>query len=181
MRRTLDQAFVELRAHLGECARAEARPGIRIFVYPPEWEAVVLARFPSFAGECAAAGMPLAVVDVGQGLLTELERRKGFVDRLAPLERERPERLLHDLGEIAGRYLQRLLSAPLDPPQVARLLVNTGALGAFVSFSALANTLHEGSEGVAAPAVLAFPGEADDRSLSLLGLRVDANYRVPRV
>ena len=69
---------------------------------------------------------------------------------------------------------------------MSRLLVNAGALGAFVSYSSLANALDgaspASSEGhVGAPTVLAFPGESDARSLSLMNLHPDANYRVPRI
>ena len=182
MRRSLEQAFIDLRQHLEDWVRSGAKPGIRIFVYPPEWEARMLARFPSFAEELAAK-VPLSLVDVGQGFLAELERRQGFVDRLAALERQGAERLLRDLGEIGQRYLTRLLAAPLEPPAVVRLLINTGAIGTFVSYSAITNALHGDGPAcsVAAPAVLAFPGEGDERQLNLLRLRADTNYRVPRI
>ncbi len=78
------------------------------------------------------------------------------------------------------RWLTKLLSTPLEPPAVCRLLVNTGALGTFVSYSAITNALHGGT-ALTAPAALAFPGEGDERYLNLLGLRVDTNYRVPRI
>ena len=186
MRRSVDQAFLDLRAHITQWAKGGTKPGLRIFVYPPEWEAVMLARFPQFADECAHAGYPLHVVDVGQGFRHEIERRTGFIDQLSALERQRPERVLHDLGEIAQRYLRRLLVSPLEPPHAVRLLVNTGALGSFVSYSGVANALSDGGVGdggqsLEAPTVIAFPGEGDDRSLSLLRLRADTNYRVPRI
>lgn len=182
MRRSIDEAFADLRAHLQEWVTSGARPGIRIFVYPPEWEARMLSRFPQLAQECAAV-CPLEVVDVGQGFLAEVERRKGFVEQLTALETERPERPLHDLGVVARRYLERVLASAPTPPASARLLVNTGTLGTFVSYSSLTNALHDaGVEGgVALPTVLAFPGEGDDRSLNLMGLRADTNYRVPRI
>lgn len=182
MRRSADQAFIDLRQHLEDWMHSGAKPGIHIFVYPPEWEARMLARFPIFAEEIAAR-LPLTLVDVGQGFLAELERRKGFVDRLAALERQGTERLLHDLGEIGHRYLTRLLATPLEPPAVARLLINTGALGTFVSYSAIANAMHvDGpARSVGAPTVLAFPGEGDQRQLNLMRLRADTNYRVPRI
>jgi hypothetical protein len=183
VRRSLDQAFIDLRQHLEDWAQRGAKPGIRVFVYPPEWEARMLARFPTFADELAAK-VPLRLVDVGQGFLAEIERRKGFVDRLADLERGgETGRLLRDLGEIGQRYLTRLLATPLEPPASARLLINTGALATFVSYSAITNALHgDGpARGVAAPTVLAFPGEGDERHLNLLRLRADTNYRVPRI
>lgn len=182
MRRSVDQASIDLRQHLEEWVRSGAKPGIRIFVYPPEWEARMLARFPIFAKELAER-IPLSLVDVGQDFLAELERRKGFVDRLAALEPQGAERLLRDLGEIGQRYVTRLLGTPLEPPAVARLLVNTGALGTFVSYSAITNAMHGDGPAcrVAAPSVLAFPGEGDERQLNLLRLRAETNYRVPRI
>ncbi len=105
MRRSIEDAFADLRAALAYWARSGAKPGIRIFVYPPEWEARMLTRFPRFAQECASV-CPLEVVDVGQGFLAEVERRKGFVEQLTELEREGPQRALHDLGVVAQRYLR---------------------------------------------------------------------------
>jgi len=116
--------------------------------------------------------------DVGQGFLHEVQRRKGFVDRLVETEQVSQVDALHDLGVVAGRYLTRVLAAPLEPPSVCRILVNTGALSAFVSYSAITNELYG---NVPSPSVLAFPGEGDDRSLNLLRLRMDTNYRVPRI
>lgn len=182
MRRSADQSFIDLRQHLQDWMHSGAKPGINIFVYPPEWEARMLARFPIFADELADR-VPLSLIDVGQIFLAEFDRRKGFVDRLAALERQRTERLLHDLGEIGYRYLTRLLASPLEPPAVARLLINTGTLGSFVSYSAIANAMHvDGpARSVGAPTVLAFPGEGDERQLNLMRLRADTNYRVPRI
>jgi hypothetical protein len=183
MRRTIDQALDDLRSQLANWLRDGGRPGLRLFVYPPEWEAAMLARLPAIAAEFAAKGQSIDVLDVGQGFAGELERRRGLIDRLTALERERPEGLLNDLGVLATNYLKRRLRTLPDPPAVARLVVNTGALGPFASYSALANDL-EGAGPETAPAVptvLAFPGEADDRSLNLLGLRQDTNYRVARM
>lgn len=182
MRRSAEQALLDLRQHLENWATSGAKPGIHIFVYPPEWEARMLARLPGLVEEIAAR-VPLSLIDVGQGFLAEIERRPGFVERLASLEGQSTERLLHDLGEIAHRYLTRLLGAPLEPPALARLLVNTGALGTFVSYSAITNALHGdgAASSIGAPTVLAFPGEGDERQLNLLRLRADANYRVPRI
>lgn len=182
MRRSADQAFADLRRHFEDWKQSGAKPGIRIFVYPPEWEARMLARFPQFAQELDPT-VPISIVDVGQEFLGELEQRIGLVDRLTTLEHEGTDRLLRDLAELAQRYLPRLLATPPDPPAVARLLVNTGALGTFVSYSAITNALHgDGPAGtVAALAVLAFPGESDERQLNLLRLRSDTNYRVPRI
>ncbi len=148
--------------------RSGPKPGVRIFVYPPEWEARMLARFPAFAEE-RAPRVPLNLVDVAQGFLTEIGRRQGMVDRLEAVERQSTDRLLRDLGELAQRYLTRLLVAPMEPPHVARLLVNTGALGTFVSYSAITNALHGDGPAstIAAPTVLAFPGEGDERQAAM--------------
>jgi hypothetical protein len=181
VRRSIDQAFIDLRQHLLEWKQSGGKPGVRIFVYPPEWEALMLARFPAFVDQLAA-NYPLRLVDLGRGFLEEVERRKGFVDRLAQLGAQNQQRVLHDLGEIAQRYLAKLLATPLDPPYAGRLLINTGALGTFVSYSSIANALDDvSSSEVVAPTVLAFPGEGDERSLNLMGLRADTNYRVPRI
>ncbi len=178
MRRSVEESFLALRAKVKEWAVDRSRPDIWVLVYPPEWEALMLARFPSFARACAEEGWPVALEDVGQGFLREVQGRKGFVDRLVETEQSSTLSVLHDLGVVAGRYLTRVLAASLEPPLVCRILVNTGALGALVSYSAITNELY-GS--VPSPSVLAFPGEGDDRSLNLLRLRVDTNYRVPRI
>jgi hypothetical protein len=183
MKRTQNQAYDDLRYHLESWLRGGARPGIHVFVYPPEWEADMLARFPSFVQECQAFGVPLDIDDVGQGFLAEVERRKGFVERLTATERESEERVIRDLGTIAVNYLTRLIRTPAATPGGARLLANTGALATLVSYSAIANALHgDGPEPlVGAPTILTFPGEGDDRSLNLMRLRTDTNYRLPRV
>jgi hypothetical protein len=179
VRRSIDDAFTDLRAYLADWVRSGAEPGVRIFVYPPEWEARMLARFPSFAGDCASV-CPVSLVDVGQGFLSVCD---GFVEQLTVVERDRAVRPLHDLGVVARRYLEGLLAGPLEEPLRARLLVNLGALATLVSYSTIANALNDGgSDGaLAAPTVLAFPGEGDDRSLNLMRLRADTNYRVPRI
>jgi hypothetical protein len=179
VKRTLEQAFQALHDQVAAWGSREMRPDLRIFVYPPEWEALVLARMPAFAESSAGEGLPVMVEDVGQGFLAEIDRRKGFVDRLSTAERDE---LLHDLGWVAAGYLRKAMKAPLELPAVCRILVNTGSLGTFVSYSSIANELGGEGSGSTLPAtVLAFPGEGDDRSLNLLRLRVDTNYRVPRI
>jgi len=174
--------LTDLRVYLAEWAQSDAKPGIRVFVYPPEWEARMLTRFPSFAADCTSV-CPLDVIDLGQGFLAEVEGRAGFVEQLTDVERQRPTRPLHDLGVVARRYLERLLASPLETPRRARLLVNLGALATLVSYSTIANALNEGGpdSALAGPTVLAFPGEGDDRLLNLMRLRADTNYRVPRI
>lgn len=138
----------------------------------------MLERFPSFVQGCAARGCPIDLVDLGQGLLREIERRPTLEGRLRASEQRGTERVLNDLGEVARAYVERLFAGPLQPPLVCRLLMNSGALGVFVSYSAVMNgmSMEEGPT-----VILAFPGEADDRSLNLLELRTDTNYRVARV
>jgi hypothetical protein len=179
MRRTPEQAFEALRTQVRSWARGEAKPDLRVFVYPPEWEPLVLSRIPTFAERSAAGGDPVEVVDLGQGFLRALRERNGTIERLEGLDRDT---LLHDLGWIATGFLRQVIRGPLDGDVVCRLLVNAGALGTFVSYSAAANELSGGSADGGVPAtVLAFPGEGDERSLNLLRLRVDTNYRVPRI
>jgi hypothetical protein len=180
VKRSIDQAFSALRQQVAAWAQGEAKPGVRVFVYPPEWEAPMLSKFPEFARDCAAAGWPIALEDIGLAFLNELERRPGLADRLDGLERRNRERLLQDLTVMAERCVKGALLAPLDPPAVCRLLVNSGALGTFISYSVITNAL-VGDSDVTGPSALAFPGEGDERSLNLLRLRVDTNYRVPRI
>ena len=182
MKRTIDEAFFDLRQHLDAWKASGSKPGVRIFVYPPEWEPQMLARFPKFAEQCAPS-ISLALIDVGQGFLAEIDRRKGLIERLEAFEQDAPLRVLNDLGEIAHVYLTRLLATRVEPPTIARILVNTGSLGTFASYSAMTNAVYGDNTGdqVAAPTVLAFPGEGDDRELNLLRLRADANYHVPRI
>lgn len=176
MRRTLEQALQDLRAQVRSWARGEERPELKVFVYPPEWEALMLGRLSAFAEGCAVDGEPIELEDVGVGFLRELESQGGLVEQLASLERAE---LLHDLGWLASAYLRRAITRPLSGDAVCRLLTNTGSLGTFVSYSAVAGELT--GPGRTPAVVLAFPGDADERSLNLLRLRVDTDYRVPRI
>jgi hypothetical protein len=179
MRRTLDQAFEALRLQIRAWARGDAKPDLRVLVYPPEWEPLMLSRMPAFAERCADDGEPVELVDLGQGFLRELRERRGTIERLGGLDRTD---LLHDLGWIGTTYLKQMMRSPLATPAVCRLITNAGALGTFVSYSAVANELSGGSADAEFPAtVLLFPGEGDERSLNLLRLRVDTNYRVARI
>jgi hypothetical protein len=178
VRRSLDDAFLSLRQHVRDLAEGRARAVTTIFVYPADQEAAALARFPLFAEECAAGGRPVELVDVAQGFRAELERNEGRVDQLQTLERTATQRVVSDLATFAEQFVRGELARPVEPPTVCRLLVNTGALGTLISYSAITNGMPE-AEG--ARVVIAFPGEDDQRSLNLLGLRTDMNYRVPRV
>jgi hypothetical protein len=178
MRRMLDDVLQALREHLRAWAMHQAHPDVRVLVYPPEWEAAMLAKLPTFAAECTEAGMPLELVDVGQQFRAELERRP---QRLAALLRDDAAgkiSVLRDLGMIAAPLVAGLIQAELTPPAICRILTNTGTLATFTSYSAIVNRLYD---AVAAPTVLLFPGEGDDRALNILGLRADPSYRVPRI
>ena len=175
----MDQAFADLRQHIKAWADGTSKPDIRVFVYPPEWEAVMLDRFPRFADECEAEGRSIELVDVGHGFANEIRSRRSAVDRMTELEKRDRDRVIHDLGVFSSRYIERVLTSTLDASKVCRILINTGALATFTSYSAIANGLQ--GRDLVSPAVLAFPGEGDERSLSLIRLRVDTNYRVPRI
>src|SRR5437764_9382116 len=97
MKRSIEQAFLDLRQQVAVWASGVTKPEVRVFVYPPEWEARVLARFPAFAAECAADGCPVSLEDVGVGFLHDLNS-SGLVTSLERLEQEDQDSLLHDLG-----------------------------------------------------------------------------------
>ena len=184
MRRTVEEAFNALQQQILSWWRGETGPDVSVFVYPPEWEPIMLARFPSFADECVAKGYPIELVDVGQGVLAEIQQRPGLEGALTDLDLDNAEGLLHNLSVVAGRYIERVIQSPADPPTVCRVLVNIGALATFVSYSAIANDLAgrvADSQSKSVPCVLAFPGEGNDRFLNLLRLRADTNYRTPRI
>ena len=162
MRRSVEEAFGALHAQVKSWKTGAGKPHVSVFVYPPEWEPAVLARFPAFSEQCEAESNPIELVDVGQGLLREVEERANLEEALAQLEPEDPDGLLHNLGVVASRYLKRVLREDSRGPVVCRVLVNTGALATFVSYSALANELAGAGDQtgqIPMPSVLAFPGE----------------------
>ena len=184
MRRSVEEAFSALRDQVKNWKAGAAKPHVSVFVYPPEWEPAVLTRFHEFREQCEAEANPIELVDVGQGLLLEVEKREGLGKALAEMEPEDSDGLIHNLGVVASRYLKRALREKPQSPVACRVLMNTGALATFVSYSAIANELagagdQEGQ--VPVPCVLAFPGEGDERFLNLLRLRADTNYRTPRI
>lgn len=183
MKRTLEQTLAALENQIRTCGPTPGSPEIRVLAYPPEWEAVMLARVGGLVGRLAEEGYQVEVEDVGQGFLASLERRAAVVERLVAREREEERQVVHDLGVLASRYLGELFRRPLTAGAVCRLVVNTGALAVLTSYSAVMNELH-GAKGVGGPGavtIVAFPGEADDRSLDLLGLRKETNYRTARI
>ena len=180
MRRTVDDALLALREQVKSWASGKTQPDVRVFVYPPEWEAIMLQRFPKFAQDRADEGMPVDVVDVAQAFRAVVVGRDAL-PQLVALERRSESQLLDNLRVLADEALEGALRSPLPAGAVCRLLINTGSLATFVSYSAITNELHGSAEAPLVPVVIAFPGEADERSLNLLGLRPDTNYHVPRV
>ena len=100
---------------------------------------------------------------------------------LASMERRGSSGLMESLRGLAREAVRAEILRPLPDGAVARILINTGSLAAILSYSALTNEFHGAAERPPAPVVIAFPGEGDERTLSLLNLRPDANYRVPRI
>lgn len=179
MRRSLDEAFLALREQVKAWASG-APNDIRVFVYPPEWEAQVLARLPAWAADRATEGYAVELVDIGQAFREVIRRRKA-ASVIASLERRALAQALESVRALAREAIIGSIRQPLEPPRVARLIVNTGALATIASYSAITNEFHGAAERPPAPVAIAFPGEGDDRTLSLLNLRPDANYRVPRI
>ena len=179
MRRTVDDALLALREQV-KAWQAGAPADIRMFVYPPEWEALMLQRLGPWADECASVGLGLDIVDVAREWLAVIDARN-VGPALIKEEEQRGDRVLMSLRRIAEMTVRGVLTRPLPPEgAVARVLTNTSSLATTVSYSAITNSLQESSL-VTAPTAICFPGEADDRVLSLLGLRPDTNYRVPRI
>lgn len=180
MRRTVEDALLSLREQVKAWASSTAEPDVRVFVYPPEWEALMLQRFPKFAQDCADEGMPVEIVDVAQAFRSVVDAR-GVEPQLVALEPRSHEQLLDNLRVLASEAVEGAVRSPLSAGTVCRLLVNTGALATIVSYSAITNELYGSADVPLVPVAIAFPGEADERSLNLLGLRPDTNYHVPRI
>jgi hypothetical protein len=183
MKRTLEQTLVALESQIRTWTSTPGSAEIRLLAYPPEWEAVMLSRMSNLVGRLEEEGHRVEMEDVGRGFLAHLERRAALVQRLLASEVKQEQQVAHDLGVLASRYLGELFRRDLPPGVACRLVVNTGALAALTSYSAVMNGLHgaKGKGGPGAPTILAFPGEVDDRSLNLLGLRRETNYRTARV
>jgi hypothetical protein len=179
VRRSIADALLALREQVKAWAGG-APYDVRVFVYPPEWEGQMQARIPAWAKERAAEGHAVEVVDIGQAF-REVVRRRGAETAIAALERRSPAQAMDSLRGLAREAIVGAIRRPLEPPHVARLIVNTGSLATFSSYSAITNEFHGAAERPPAPVAICFPGEGDDRTLSLLHLRPDANYRVPRI
>ncbi len=178
MRRTLDDALLALREQLRAWASGRVRPDVRVLVYAPEYEAEMLARLPAFETECAANTLSIEVVDVGQRFRDELQSRPHRLQTLLQDDAVGKASVPGDLGTIAVRMMEGLITGTPSSAAVCRVLANTGSLATLISYSAIANRLYD---GVSLPVVLLFPGEGDDRALNILGLRSDPTYRVPRI
>ncbi len=181
MKRSLDDSLLAFRTQVKAWKDGVASQDIRVLVYPPEQEPLMLVRLPEVATDLSGEGYGVEVADVGRIFHAELESAPERLQRMRELEREPNGRLLRTLGQLAERTVMRTLREPLAEGTVCRLLINTGALGVFVSYSAITNQLQGSVEFPVPPTVIAFPGEGDETSLNLLGLRADTNYRVARV
>jgi hypothetical protein len=174
----MDETLAALRQSIDSLAAGAQKPGVRFLVYPPEWEAPMQARFKALAEVCEAAGRPVELVDLGCRFLEAVDSREGAADALLAQEDLGTDVLLGDLSLIATRTVTEVLLQPLPSKVICRLLYNLGSLATFASFSSITNS--QDLRDIA-PAVLAFPGEGDDHSLSLLNLRTDTDYRIPRL
>ena len=179
MRRSLGDALLALREQVKAWANG-APPDVRVFVYPPEWEALMLARLPAWAEARANEGLGVELVDVGQEL-ARIVRERDAGDDLVALERHAPNRVLDDLRVLGQEAVLSAIARDLPEGMKCRLLTNTGSMAAFISYSAITNEFHGAATRPPAPVAIAFPGDADEKSLDLLGLRPDSNYRVPRI
>lgn len=180
MRRTVNETLEALQRQVKSWADGAA-PDLRVMVYPPEYEAAMLQRLPPFANELSEAGHPIDVVDIGQRFAESLEANPTRLTSIVKLESEKPDRAAEDLGVLAQRVVHQTLQAELPDKAVCRVLINVGSLATLVSYSAITNEYFGSSERQAPATVIAFPGEGDERSLNLLNLRVDTNYRVARI
>ena len=140
----------------------------------------MLARLPEWASQQTQAGMLIEVVDIGQAFARTVEARRA-ARPLVAMEKRGSSGLMESLRTLAWETVKGEIQRPVESGTVARILINTGSLATIVSYSAITNEFHGAAERPPAPVVIAFPGEGDDRALSLLNLRPDANYRVPRI
>ena len=179
MRRSLEDGLLALRQQL-QTWTAGAAPDVRVFVYPPEWEALFISRLPAWIDARTSEGLNIELIDLGQEFRKQVEA-DDLASDLADLERYSLHQGIGDMGTLAQKVVERFITTPDTDGVTCRLLVNSGALATLVSYSAITNSFYGAAKRPACPVVIAFPGDADERSLSLLGLRADSNYRVPRI
>src|SRR3972149_5035786 len=96
MRRSVDDAMLALREQVKAWASGKTEPDVRVFVYPPEWEATMLVRLPQFAEDRAAEGMPIEIVDAAQAFRKVVDDRN-VEGQLVALEMHAHNRLLDNL------------------------------------------------------------------------------------
>lgn len=180
MRRTINETLEALQRQVQAWASG-APADIRVMVYPPESEAAMLDQLPRFADQLAQEGRPVDLVDIGQRFAEQLEQSPERLESIAKLEATKPGQAVEDLGVLARREVYRTLETDLPDGAVCRVLCNIGSLATLVSYSAITNEYFGSGERKAPATVIAFPGEGDDRSLNLMNLRTDTNYRVARI
>jgi hypothetical protein len=181
MRRSPEDAVQALRTQVMDWGRNEVKPDLRILAYPPEWEAGMIRRIRALAAELEHANLPVDVVDAGAELVANVVARSGLRDRLEQSDLKDPEKAYDDLSYLATTALVKVLKRPLPDGHVARVVVNTGGLATLVSYSQITSEFVGTDSALGGATVLAFPGDADERSLNLLHLRIDTSYRAPRI
>ena len=181
MRRSPEDAILALRTQVVDWGRNGAQADLRILAYPPDWEAGMLGRIRTAAAELAVDNLLVEVVDAGVELVAAVEARKGLRERLEEADVRNPRDAFGDLGSFARATFEKLLRRPLPDGHVARVIINTGALATLVSYSQITSEFFGTGSDLGGGTILAFPGDADERSLNLLGLRVDTAYRAPRI
>lgn len=181
MRRSPEDAILALRTQVVDWGRNGAKADLRILAYPPEWEAGMLGRIRAAAAELAADNLPIDLVDAGVELVSVVDARKGLRERLVEADIRNPADAFGDLGSFARAAFEKLLRRQLPEGHVARVIINTGALATLVSYSQITSDFFGAGSDLGGATILAFPGDADERSLNLLGLRVDTAYRAPRI
>lgn len=180
MRRTIGETLAALRRQVREWANG-AQPDIRVMVYPPEDEAAMLARLPEFVAELASEGLIVDLVDLGKRFVESMDASPHRLETVVKLEQAKPDQAAEDIGVLARRVVHKAIEADLPEGAVCRVLCNVGALASVVSYSAITTEYFGSTERRAPATVIAFPGEGDERSLNLMNLRLDTNYRVARI
>ena len=181
MRRSPEDAILALRTQVLDWGRNGAQADLRILAYPPAWEAAMLGRIRGAAADLASEDLQVEVIDAGVELIEALAARPGLRERLEDADRRSPTDAFDSLGTFARTAFEKLLRRPLPGGHVARVIINTGALATLVSYSQITSEFFGTGSDLGGATILAFPGDADERSLNLLGLRVDTAYRAPRI
>ncbi len=181
MRRSPEDAIQALRTQVTDWGSKKTKPDLRILAYPPEWEAGMIRRIKTLGAELKQANLPVDIVDAGTELVATVDARSGLKARLEESDLADPEKAYGDLSYLATTALISVLKRPLPDGCVARVVVNTGGLATLVSYSQVTSDFVGTDSALGGATVLAFPGDADERSLNLLHLRIDTSYRAPRI